>query len=1281
MNLPIRFKQFGKKKGLAAMIGLVFLAACGPTDFPHSPRSNGLRNVPFVDTYNFGFKTGGTPIQNPEGNLLIVSATDARNLLFAANIPVRKGTAVISGVVRTKEGSPVKDVLILATDRQGNPVGDLFYNSFAAIPDFVQFSGTTENGGFTIFNVPPGEIYLKAAGGGRGNSQLIAFPNSVSAMTMEVDPVLVVPIQSVAEIREISEAPPASAVQIFLEGGAGDSSPLIPLAVTDPLSGSAKFVSRSEGIYLVRLVSQGYVDTYQSMVTGRAGLANGATVLTHFFKILSVSDKMKWSGGISSPLIQGSGILAGRIRQEDQSARPGSVIEGYRADGMKVGQVVYFKAGEPDFSLTGTSNDGRFIIFNLPPGPLFVRVTAEEQTGGPINHYSAAETIYIFPDSATYQDLTLKFIAPPDPLKPADPTCYPVNVSGKVTETNEVTPVVNASLSALGVFFATTGGELATTGSDGSYTVKVPYLVPSSPECKFTVPFSANGNYWVKVSGAGRIDTYQQISLTQGDQKDKNLLSLTAGQLTSYANDSSVQQNPAHGLISGVILDKRTGKTAEGVSLKLKDLSGVEKGSIRYFSLDGTPSQLNQSTKDGRYMIYNLPPDIYQISISSEDDSGDIPAITFAGGVTFQNLEVNNAANSTVYVTGTPVNFMTDKPLSTTQLNVLGEKNSLISTGTFSGIFSSNGTFTVESHGAGLIDSYHFFVKSLLKETKDVTLHGVLSSDVNSLAGTLGVFLNPSQGIIMGKTVTPEFKLSNQFSLTPGSGNGIAQGFFNEDDLLDFAVIDFSSNSILIYYGNGDGTFRLGQTLKSDPACLPESVSCFAGTGPVAILQIDLNQDKQLDLAVVNQNSGSVAILLGSRKGVFRFHQSVPVGSGPTSIASGDFDRDGFVDLVIGVGGKIPPALSFIYNDKNTNFTLKSTLNLSAPPLSLGVVDIDQDQLLDVLVGTSDALLVLRGIGLPQPGIETYAFPHLTQPPLLLMSDFDGDGKIDAAILDRQRGNLRVYLRNNKIKDIKGNLIDIRFGSPSCYPVACDTANSTTATFSKLIDFNQDGFVDLVVSYANSQIALFPGKGDGTFNPPFYYPSGGLIDTFTLGDVDGNGMVDLIGLSTFSSSVIVLKGENLPLDGVSVSARSMESLDLGTVWYLEPDGSINTMNKRFSTSSGGKFIILNVPSGLAWLRAQGGGAGGEIINVYPNAASILDLSTHPYSPLEVAVSGFVFDSVQTPIGDSKVSFLGASVEAVTGPVKITQTGASDTGGDYEVTLPAHSPYIVKLTRP
>src|SRR5262245_55779522 len=66
-----------------------------------------------------------------------------------------------------------------------------------------------------------------------------------------------------------------------------------------------------------------------------------------------------------------------------------------------------------------------------------------------------------------------------------------------------------------------------------------------------------------------------------------------------------------------------------------------------------------------------------------------------------------------------------------------------------------------------------------------------------------------------------------------------------------------------------------------------------AGTGPNSVAVGDFNADGRPDLAVANENSASVSVLLGTGDGTFRSQQTFAAGSRPSFVGGRDVHADG----------------------------------------------------------------------------------------------------------------------------------------------------------------------------------------------------------------------------------------------------------------------------------------------------------------------------------------------------------------------------------------------------
>lgn len=238
----------------------------------------------------------------------------------------------------------------------------------------------------------------------------------------------------------------------------------------------------------------------------------------------------------------------------------------------------------------------------------------------------------------------------------------------------------------------------------------------------------------------------------------------------------------------------------------------------------------------------------------------------------------------------------------------------------------------------------------------------------------------------------------------------IAIGDFNKDGTLDAAVSDSGSDSVSLLFGDGTGGFRTlpAYVLKGDV------IAPFAGSDPKDIAATDFNQDGYLDLAVKNSTSKTISILLGNGTSFFSTKAAIPAGAGSAyrTLATGDFNNDGRVDLVTidPVEKMAISTVSVLLSKGDGMFTVNTrSVGWRSGAAAVATGDVNNDGKLDLVVrnagfsstdsssNTETGFSVLLGNG--AGGFSTDTFRAYNYGPGgTLLADFNQDSKLDLFI-------------------------------------------------------------------------------------------------------------------------------------------------------------------------------------------------------------------------------------------------------------------------------------------
>lgn len=235
----------------------------------------------------------------------------------------------------------------------------------------------------------------------------------------------------------------------------------------------------------------------------------------------------------------------------------------------------------------------------------------------------------------------------------------------------------------------------------------------------------------------------------------------------------------------------------------------------------------------------------------------------------------------------------------------------------------------------------------------------------------------------------------------------IKPGDVNHDKDLDYVILNEASDSVTVYYGNGNGASMVGFTYTSN---LP------VGSGPIDQSFGDLNNDGYNDLLTVNNLGGTVSIVRGNFSS-FDTPSSIAVGASPEALVIQDLDNDGDDDLVVSVVGtsSLQRELLIARNDTTDPATIILT-DIGTPqasgfvPTHVSTGDIDGDGYEDLLSITE--FVTLTGHAVPALTVllntTTFSCPE----------DFTGNGTVD---IDDLLQLIAAWGATSGAEDLDGN--------------------------------------------------------------------------------------------------------------------------------------------------------------------------------------------------------------------------------------------------------------------
>ena len=398
------------------------------------------------------------------------------------------------------------------------------------------------------------------------------------------------------------------------------------------------------------------------------------------------------------------------------------------------------------------------------------------------------------------------------------------------------------------------------------------------------------------------------------------------------------------------------------------------------------------------------------------------------------------------------------------------------------------------------------------------------------------------------------------------SPRAVAANDVNGDGNLDLVTVNNGSDNISVLLGNGDGTFA-------------DAVNYAVGSSPQQLTMVDLDSTNGTDIVVTNSLGGNVSVLMNNGDGTFALAVNYTTGSGPSGVAAGDIDGDGDSDLVVANNGDA--SVTLLTNDGNGVMTNSGTVTVGVQPEAVALIDLNDDDFLDIATANSDVVNTLSlAFG---NGDGTFADAQHTslsvEPSTMIAADMNGDGPPDLVIADRQNNQV-VILQNDS---------DGGFG---------DTVHTLdTGTFPDDLaaaDINGDGMPDLMSPLTiDGELAIFLNE---TTAPPAQPTAPDLLPAFDTGSSATDNVTNLNNDADATMQFLingVQAGATVDLfaDGVLIGQAVAEGDSVtittdGTTLLAEGEHAITTIQTFFLSSVESRVTTLTVDSVIPTIESE-----------------------------------------------------------------------------------------------
>ena len=374
------------------------------------------------------------------------------------------------------------------------------------------------------------------------------------------------------------------------------------------------------------------------------------------------------------------------------------------------------------------------------------------------------------------------------------------------------------------------------------------------------------------------------------------------------------------------------------------------------------------------------------------------------------------------------------------------------------------------------------------------------------------------------------------------------------------------------------------------------------GTYPSSVVVGDFNKDGKPDIAT--SNSSGVSILLGTGTG--SFGTATNFSGGNKALALGDFNSDGNLDLaeLRNNPGELPTdQVAILLGNGTGSFGAATSFYVGEPrPNAVAVGDFNTDGKPDLATANFEGYVsIFLGTGTGSFVAATY-FNVGTNPQSVVARDFNADGILDLATANYNSNNVSILLGTGT-----GS-----FGSVTNFNVGTNPRSVVAE------DFNADGKLDLATANNQSNnVSILLGTGTGSFGAATNFNAGTSPYSVTVGDFNSDNKSDLAvaNSGTNSNTVSILLGDGTGNFGAAANFGAGTNPYSVAVGDFNADGKTDLATANYG-SNNVSVLLNNTPVVNFGAAAYSGTEG--------NADTIVNIpvtvSSSPVKDLTVAIA-------------------------------------------------------------